>query len=175
MATLTYLLDPEPTPMLLDQVTDLWAEVSNAGGAVGFSDLPVPREVVRPEVERYATTLAEGRTRLLGGFDEDGRLVATAFFGFNAHRLQGHWCWLYTVMVHPSLQGGGHGSALLAEAERHARALGLEALRLTCRGGMGLEDFYGRCGYKEVGRVPGGLRVSADDYRDDIMMWLPLT
>jgi hypothetical protein len=40
---------------------------------------------------------------------------------------------------------------------------------------MGLEDFYGRCGYKEVGRVPGGLRLSADDYRDDIMMWLPLT
>jgi GNAT superfamily N-acetyltransferase len=87
----------------------------------------------------------------------------------------GHWGWLYTVMIHPSLQGGGHGRALLAEAERHARALGLEALRLTCRGGMGLEDFYGRCGYKEVGRVPAGLRLSADDYRDDIMMWLPLT
>lgn len=63
---------------------------------------------------------------------------------------------------------------LLAAVEEHARALGLEALKLTCRGGLGLEHFYASCGYKEVGRVPGGLRVSSDDYRDDIMMWLPL-
>jgi len=175
MATLTFALDPEPTPALLDQLTGLWTDVSNSGGAVGFADLPVALETVRPEAERYATALAEGRSRLLGGLGEDDRLAATAFFTFNTHRLQRHWCWLNTVMVHPSLQGGGHGRTLLAEAERHARGLGLEALRLTCRGGMGLEDFYARCGYKEVGRVPGGLRVDAGDYRDDVMMWLPLT
>jgi GNAT superfamily N-acetyltransferase len=173
--TLRLTLDPELTPALLEQLTGLWAEVADAGGAVGFADLPVDRADVRAEVERHAAAVAEGRTRLLAGFGADGRLAATAFLSFNAHRLQRHWAWLYTVMIHPSLQGGGHGRALLAAAESHARDLGLEALRLTCRGGMGLEGFYGRCGYKEVGRVPGGLRVSAGDYRDDIMMWLPLT
>jgi GNAT superfamily N-acetyltransferase len=174
-ATLTFVLDPEFTPALLDRLTHLWADVSDAGGAVGFADIPVDRDEVRREAERYATALAEGRARLLGGFDAEGQLAATAFLSFNTHRLQRHWCWLYTVMVHPSLHGGGQGRALLAEAGRHARALGFQALRLTCRGGMGLEDFYRRCGYREAGRVPGGLRVSADDYRDDIMMWLPLT
>lgn len=43
------------------------------------------------------------------------------------------------------------------------------------RGGLGLERFYAAAGYKEVGRVPDGLRLAADDYRDDIMMWLPLS
>lgn len=131
-------------------------------------------EEVRPETDRYAQSLAAGRHRLLAGLDSAGRLRATAFLGFNTHRLQGHWAWLTTVMIDPSLQRGGHGRALLDAAEEHARALGLEALKLTCRGGHGLEHFYASCGYKEVGRVPGGLRVSADDYRDDIMMWLPL-
>jgi GNAT superfamily N-acetyltransferase len=173
--TLDFILDPELTPVLLDQVTDLWAEVSDAGGAVGFAENPVDRADIRSEVDGYAAAIAGGRIRLLVGLGEDGRPAATAFLALNGRRTVGHWGWLYTVMIHPSLQGGGHGRALLAEAERHARALGLEALRLTCRGGMGLEDFYGRCGYKEVGRVPGGLRLSADDYRDDIMMWLPLT
>ncbi|WP_327430777.1 GNAT family N-acetyltransferase [Streptomyces sp. NBC_01236] len=170
---LTFRLDPELTPAFLDELTRLWADVSNAGGAIGFAGT-VTDEEVRPETDRYVESLAAGRHRLLAGLDSAGRLRATAFLGFNTHRLQGHWAWLTTVMIDPSLQRGGHGRALLDAAEDHARALGLEALKLTCRGGLGLEHFYASCGYKEVGRVPGGLRVSADDYRDDIMMWLPL-
>ena len=34
--------------------------------------------------------------------------------------------------------------------------------------------FYGRCGYKEVGRVPGAIRVAPGDDRDDIYMLLTL-
>lgn len=171
---LTYRLDPTLTPALLDELTLLWTAVNNAGGAVGFPGATT-YEDVRPEAERYAESIAAGRHRLLAGVDGNGRLRATAFFGFNAHRLQSHYAWLYTVMVDPALQGGGHGRALLGEVETHARSFGLEALKLTCRGGLGLERFYASAGYKEVGRVPGGLRVSEDDYRDDIMMWLPLT
>lgn len=56
-----------------------------------------------------------------------------------------------------------------------ARALdGIEAVRLTCRGGLGLEHFYAACGYKEVGRVPDAIRVGPGDDRDDITMLLPL-
>ncbi|GGN85751.1 N-acetyltransferase [Streptomyces albiflavescens] len=168
-----FRLDPELTAGLLDELTRLWTDVSNTGGAVGFPGR-VTYDEVRPETDRYARTVAEGRHRLLAGFDGAGRLRATAFLGFNTHRLQDHFAWVTTVMVDPALQGGGHGRALLAAVEEHARALGLEALKLTCRGGTGLEHFYASCGYQEVGRVPGGLRVSADDYRDDIMMWLPL-
>ncbi|MFJ1972956.1 GNAT family N-acetyltransferase [Streptomyces sp. NPDC087903] len=173
--SLTFTLDPAVTPALRDGVLDLWTDVSNAGGAVGFVP-PVTREAVRPELVRHLAGMAEGRTRLLTGLDEDGSVAATAFFGLNTHRLMTHWVWLYTVMVHPRHQGKGYGRDLLAAAADSARRIeGVEAIRLTCRGGLGLEHFYGSCGYKEVGRVPGAIRVAPDDDRDDITMLQPLT
>ncbi|MGD9484733.1 GNAT family N-acetyltransferase [Streptomyces sp. TRM70308] len=172
---LTHVLDPRPERELLDGICGLWADVVNAGGAVGFVP-PVTREDVRPELLRHLTALTEGRTRLLAGFDAHGEVKATAFLTRNTHRLMRHWVWLYTVMVHPERQRGGAGRALLAAAEDAARGMdGIRGIRLTCRGGMGLEHFYAACGYKEVGRVPDAIRAGADDYRDDITMWLPLT
>ncbi|MER5372302.1 GNAT family N-acetyltransferase [Streptomyces sp. NPDC002553] len=172
---LTFTLDPAVTPDLRDGVLDLWTDVSNAGGAVGFV-APVSREAIRPELVRALAQIAEGRTRLLVGHDESGRVAATAFITFNTHRLMTHWVWLYTVMVHPRHQGKGHGRDLLAAAAEAARSFdGVEAIRLSCRGGLGLEDFYASCGYKEVGRVPGAIRVAPGDDRDDITLLLPLT
>ncbi|MFC0527930.1 hypothetical protein ACFFIA_09675, partial [Phytohabitans kaempferiae] len=63
---------------------------------------------------------------------------------------------------------------LMREAERLARQLGREALHVTVRGGLGLEHFYAGLGYKEVGRLPGALRVGPGDDRDETLMWLPL-
>ncbi len=172
--SLTFTLDPAVTPALRDDILDLWADVSNAGGAVGFVP-PVTRETVRPELVKHFVAMAEGRMRLLTGHDEDGRAAATAFFGFNTHRLMTHWVWLYTVMVHPRHQGRGYGRDLLGAAEDAARTFpGIGAIRLTCRGGLGLERFYASCGYKEVGRVPGAIRVAPGDDRDDVFMLLPL-
>ncbi|MGW0422251.1 N-acetyltransferase family protein [Streptomyces sp. NPDC003015] len=171
---LTFTLDPAVTPALRDGVLDLWTDVSNTGGAVGFV-APVERETIRPELVKHFVGMAEGRTRLLAGHDEDGRVAATAFFAFNTHRLMTHWVWLYTVMVHPRHQGRGYGRDLLAAAADAARTFeSVEAIRLTCRGGLGLERFYGSCGYKEVGRVPGAIRVAPGDDRDDVIMLLPL-
>ncbi|MET8944607.1 GNAT family N-acetyltransferase [Streptomyces sp. NPDC004542] len=171
---LTFTLDPAVTPALRDGILDLWTDVTDAGGAVGFV-APVTRDEIRPELVRHLTAMAEGRHRLLVGHDESGGVAATAFFSFNTHRLMTHWVWLYTVMVHPKHQGQGYGRALLAAAEDAARGFeGIDAIRLTCRGGLGLERFYGSCGYQEVGRVPGAIRVAPDDDRDDIIMLLPL-
>ncbi|GAA3053433.1 GNAT family N-acetyltransferase [Streptomyces glomeratus] len=171
---LTFVLDPAMTPVVRDGVLDLWTDVSNADGAVGFVP-PVTREVVRPELVRHLAAMSEGRTRLLLGYDTEGRVAASAFLSMNTHRLMTHWLWLYTVMVHPRHQGKGYGRDLLAAAADAARGFeGIEAIRLTCRGGLGLEHFYGSCGYKEVGRVPGAIRVAPGDDRDDITMMLPL-
>ncbi|MEV7792893.1 MULTISPECIES: GNAT family N-acetyltransferase [unclassified Streptomyces] len=173
--SLTFTLDPALTPELRDGVLDLWADVTNAGGSVGFVP-PVSREDVRPELVKHLVAMAEGRTRLLVGHDEEGRVAATAFLAFNTHRLMRHWLWLYTVMVHPRHQGRGYGRDLMAAAADAARGCeGIEAIRLTCRGGGGLERFYESCGCKEVGRVPGAIRVAPGDDRDDITMLLPLT
>ncbi|MFJ5969966.1 GNAT family N-acetyltransferase [Streptomyces sp. NPDC093060] len=171
---LSFELDPAVSPALRDEVLTLWADVSNAGGSVGFVP-PVTMDEIRPELVRHLVAMAEGRTRLLVGRDGTGAVVATAFLTRNTHRLMRHWVWLYTVMVHPRHQGRGYGRDLLEAAADAARGLdGIEAIRLTCRGGLGLERFYGSCGYKEVGRIPGAIRVAPGDDRDDIFMLLPL-
>jgi GNAT superfamily N-acetyltransferase len=171
---LTFELDPRITPEVRDGLLTLWADVSNAGGAVGFVP-PVTVDEIRPELVKHFVAMAEGRSRLLVGRDAAGQVAATAFITNNTHRLMRHWVWLYTVMVHPAHQGKGYGRELLYAAERAVRGMaGIEAIRLTCRGGTGVDRFYAGCGYKEVGRVPGAIRVGPGDDRDDILMLLPL-
>ena len=46
-----FALDPELTPGLRAELTDLWTAVSNAGGAVGFVP-PVTAEQVRPTADQ---------------------------------------------------------------------------------------------------------------------------
>ncbi|MFC7310010.1 GNAT family N-acetyltransferase [Streptomyces monticola] len=171
---LVFEFEPRVGPGLGKGVLGLWADVTNAGGAVGFVP-PVSADDIRPEWLKHLTAISEGRTRLLVGYDEEGTVAATAFLAHNTHRLMRHWVWLYTVMVHPRHQGAGYGRDLMAAAADAAASLdGIEGVRLTCRGGLGLERFYASCGYKEVGRVPAAIRVGPGDDRDDITMWLPL-
>lgn len=171
---LTFTLDPPVDPDLRDGIVTLWADVSDAGGAVGFVP-PVNPDDVRAELVKHLAAMAEGRTRLLVGHDEEGAVAATAFLALNSHRLMRHWLWLYTVMVHPRHQGKGYGRDLMDAAAGAARGIdGIEAVRLTCRGGLGLDRFYEACGYKEVGRVPDAIRVAPGDDRDDITMLLSL-
>ncbi|MGW0121579.1 N-acetyltransferase family protein [Streptomyces sp. NPDC003327] len=175
--TLTFEVDPAVDPALRDGVVALWTDVTNAGGAVGFV-APVTPDAIRPALLKHLTAMAAGDTRLLVGRDEDGQVAATAFLTFNGHRLMTHWLWVYTLMVHPGHQGKGYGLDLLAAVERAVRTApgfeGIEAIRLSCRGGLGLEDFYAKAGYKEVGRIPAAIRVAPGDDRDDIHMWLTL-
>ncbi|MGW8889436.1 N-acetyltransferase family protein [Streptomyces sp. NPDC055749] len=171
---LTFELDPAFDRSLHDGITALWADVTDAGGAVGFVPPANPDEI-RPELLKHLAAITEGRTRLLVGYDEDGTVAATAFLARTTHRLMTHWVLLHTVMIHPRLQGKGLGRELMAAAADGARGMdGIEAIRLTCRGGTGADRFYASCGYKEVGRVPGAIRVAPGDDRDDITMLLPL-
>lgn len=171
---LAFAFEPAVDPALRDGVLALWTDVSNAGGAVGYVP-PVTPDEIRPQLVQHLAAMADGRMRLVVGREADGTVAATAFLAHNAHRLMVHWIWAYTVMVHPRHQGKGYGRDLMAAVESAARSLdGIEAIRLTCRGGLGLERFYESCGYKEVGRVPGAIRVADGDDRDDVVMLLPL-
>jgi hypothetical protein len=61
----------------------------------------------------------------------------------------------------------------MEEVRRVARdELGLEQLRLTVRSGHDLESFYGRLGWRELGRHPGAVRVAPGDDRDEIFLLL---
>ncbi|MDR7278990.1 GNAT family N-acetyltransferase [Catenuloplanes atrovinosus] len=170
--SVVWRVDPELTERLREEIVDLWHAASEAGGAVGFVP-PVERDAVAAVARATFESVADGEDRLLVGHD-DGRLVGLLFFTGNRSGLRMHWRTLKRVMIHPERQGRGYGRALLAEAERVARESGLEALHLTVRAGNDTERFYQRAGYKEVGRMPGAIRVGPGDDRDEIHMWLPL-
>jgi GNAT superfamily N-acetyltransferase len=170
--SLSFVLDPDLTDELRERIVRLWVEVTNAGGAVGFVP-PVTADVVLPRAEQTLAAVAAGRDHLLAGFDRD-RLVAVLFIVDNEHHLKDHWRVLKRVMVAPDSQGRGYGQALMEAAAEVAAKMGLAALQLTVRGGTGTEAFYRRLGYREVGRVPGALRVAPGDDRDEIIMWLEL-
>jgi len=170
--TLSFVLDPPLTDALRTQIVALWADVTNAGGAVGFV-APVSEDDVRPVADATLAGVASGVDQLLIGVDA-GRLVAVLFITDNRFPLKAHWRVLKRVMVDPAGQGRGHGVALMREAAQVAARLGLDALQVTVRDGHGLDRFYRRLGYREVGRIPGALRVGPGDDRDELLMWLDL-
>lgn len=165
-------LDPPLTPALVGALVGCWADVTNAGGAVGFVP-PVTVADVRPLAEASFARLAAA-----GGEDHlvvlraegDGAVAGWCVLESRGIPLSAHWRTLKRVQVHPSRQGQGYGAALVRAAEAAARGLGLEALHLTARGGTGVDRFYAALGYREVGRIPRALRVAPGDDRDEIYM-----
>jgi GNAT superfamily N-acetyltransferase len=170
--SLSFLVDPPLTTQLRERVLRLWVDVTNAGGAVGFV-APVDADEVRPTADAALAAVAGDRDHLLAGFDGD-ELRALLFVADNGHRLKDHWRVLKRVMVAPGCQGRGYGQAIMRAADDLGRALGLAAFQVTVRGGLNIEGFYQRLGYREVGRVPGALRVAPGDDRDEIIMWRTL-
>jgi GNAT superfamily N-acetyltransferase len=168
-----FVVDPPLTEELRARIVSLWVDVTNAGGAVGFV-APVSADEVRPVAEAAFAAVTAGVDRLVAGLD-DGELVALLFVVDNRFVLKEHWRVLKRVMVTPGSQGRGYGAALMRAAEALGRTMGLAALQVTVRAGAGTEAFYARLGYREVGRMPGALRVAPGDDRDEIYMWRDLT
>ncbi|WP_433251121.1 N-acetyltransferase family protein [Streptosporangium sp. CA-135522] len=168
MAELRFVTDPDLTPDLVEELVDCWTDVSNAGGSVGFLP-PVTADDIRPTAEAAFARCGDP-DHLLVGFDAEGRVACWLILGDAGSPLRAHWRWVLRVMVHPKHQGGGHGSRLMRAADDAARALGVEALHLTVRGGTGTERFYAGLGYTEAGRVPRAIRVASGDDRDEIYM-----
>ena len=106
----------------------------------------------------------------LGVLSRDGVAVGMGFLCAQSSEIQRHWRTVLRVMVRPELQGGGAGRILLEGLHRLAADLGLEQLRLTVRGGTGIEGFYARFGYMIIGRHSGALRLAPGDDRDEIIM-----
>ena len=169
---ITFILDPPLTDDLRATLVALWVEVTNAGGAVGFV-APVQAGDVWPVAEAAFAGVAAGIDRMLIGVD-DGVPVALLFITDNRFPLKAHWRLLKRVMVTPHSQGRGYGRELMLEAQSVGRAMGLAALQVTVRGGQGIEGFYAGLGFREVGRIPGALRLAPGDDRDEILMWREL-
>ncbi|MGL5911674.1 MAG: GNAT family N-acetyltransferase [Phycicoccus sp.] len=151
------------------QVLDLWCRVNDAGGAVGF--LPgAPRELVDDALAAHERQMADGHAVAGLLVAPRGVVVGCAWWARVRNPLLGHGRWLYGVMTDPERRGRRLGTLLMAGMHRIARDDGIELLQLGYRSGTGVSAFYAGLGYREVGRIPGAIRVGPDDDRDDVTM-----
>jgi GNAT superfamily N-acetyltransferase len=157
---------------LRPELLAVWTAVTNAGGAVGFVP-PVTEDDVAPLLDDVVRRVREGRA-LLALLAVDGRTAGFAVLVRAAGPLRRHWATVLRVQVHPTLQGRGLGRVLMEGVHDLARAEGLEFLHLGARNGTGVDAFYRRLGYREVGRLPGAIRVAPGDDRDEILLVRPL-
>lgn len=154
-----------------DELMDLWDRVNGAGGAVGF--LPgAPRERVRSALDQHLDVVGSGLGTLVALRAPSGALLGFGFWERSSQRGFGHQATLKRLMVDPAGQGRNWGAVLLAGmvgvARRELPQVWL--LLLDYRSGLGLGDFYARAGWSEIGRIPLGIQVGPDEYRDDVLM-----
>jgi GNAT superfamily N-acetyltransferase len=159
------------TPEAARELVNCWMIVANNGGAVGFPFPPVGIDDVKPVADQLIADLdPEYGQILLARFG--GVLAGWLSLSRYRDRVVPHWGTVKRVQTHPDFRGRGIGTALMHRVRDVARdELGLEQLRLEARGGEGLEDFYGRLGWREIGRWPDALRFDHGD-RDEILMLL---
>lgn len=159
------------------ELAAFWAAVVNGGGAVIPADCPLPplsSTHTEAAMDRIAGELAPEQCRLVMA-TVDGTLAGWLLVRREAHPLEAHCGTVNHVQTHARFRGSGVGAALMHRVHRIAREdMGLERLRLTVRSGLGLEVFYGKSGWTEVGRWPGALRLAPGDDRDEILMSLAL-
>ncbi|MEU8890132.1 GNAT family N-acetyltransferase [Streptomyces sp. NPDC048442] len=161
------------TPELSRLLAECWVEVTNSGGAAGFPFPPIDLPEAARAVDALVAGLASDSCRLLTATTGDGALAGWLCLRRDPFDLVAHWGTLHHLQTRPGVRGAGHGAALLEEVRRIARdEMGLEQLHLAARGGAGLEGFYARHGWKEVGRWAGALRFAPEDYRDEVLMLL---
>ncbi|WP_043267366.1 GNAT family N-acetyltransferase [Streptomyces sp. CT34] len=167
-----YTAPSQVTEQVKRALTDCWIEVTNAGGAAGFPFPPIDEKQAAPAVDKVVNALSLNTSRLLTA-TAGGELIGWLNVRRDPFELIAHWGTLHHVQTRPRHQGRGFGAALMNEVRRIARdEMRLEQLHLAARGGVGLEAFYGRLGWKEVGRWPGALRLADGDDRDEVLMHL---
>ncbi|MEV8018060.1 GNAT family N-acetyltransferase [Streptomyces sp. NPDC086554] len=107
---------------------------------------PVDRDEVAAAADRIIAALHSDRSRLLVAH-ADSDVAGWLNVRRDPDPLIGHWGTLHHVQTRTAVRGRGIGAVLMSQLRRIARdEMGLEQLHLAARGGVGLEDFYGRLG-----------------------------
>jgi len=157
---------------LRQDIIACWISVSNAGGAAGFPFPPVDASIVAPVADDLIAGLSPDRSGLIVARVGDA-LAGWVHLQRHPDPPIAHWGTIGHLQTLPAFRGQGVGSALMTSARQIARQeIGLEQLHLAARGGMGLERFYAKLGWREIGRWPGALRLAPGDDCDEVLMIL---
>ena len=119
-----------------------------------------------PLLQRYGMTLGRSRSSLLEGLRERDQLLVALERGqplglawVITTRALDRAAYLRLLLVAEGHQSRGVGAALLADAERRARASGCRHLvLLVTTTNRRARTFYARLGYRHVGNLPGFVR-----------------
>ncbi|MDQ3982091.1 MAG: GNAT family N-acetyltransferase [Actinomycetota bacterium] len=171
LSSIEFRLDPPLDEATTRRLVEVWVDVSNSGGAVGFPPPPpdVTYEDVAPVADSAFRAVHEGRDHLVAAYDA-GEIVGFAVLEHRPGPLFRHWATVKRLQVHPDSQGRGIGTELLRACHRFGKSIGLEQLHLTVRGGTGRESFYEAHGYEEIARIPDAIRLGPGDTREEIYM-----
>jgi GNAT superfamily N-acetyltransferase len=163
--------NPPVEGLLARRLREIWVAATNDGGALGFLP-PVTLGTIEETADREFERVRDGIDDLLVAFLND-EAIGWLRLERDPRAFASHWRTVKRLQVHPEHQSHGHGTALLYEARRYARQhMGIEFLLLTVRADTGTEGMYETLGFREVGRVPGAMRVGPGDDRDEIFMVL---
>lgn len=165
---LDVVLDPKIDRDAEETLLDIWVEVTNADGAVGFVP-PVTREDIDEVATATLRRAVEGPDHLVVAYI-DGAPVGFCFLEQRPGPLFTHWAFIKRLMIRPHLQGSGLGGTFLDQIHDIGRELGLEQFHLTVRGGTGIERFYEKYGYEVRARIAGVIRLAPDDTRDELYL-----
>ncbi len=113
-------------------------------------------EETQAQIATNLRTFAEGEVVPLVA-EVHGEVVGAVTLQRNPHRLRRHRAELGGLVVHSPYQGQGIARRLVDECRQRARAMGIDILELSCRGGEPAEEVYRRLGFREYGRLPRGL------------------
>ncbi len=136
-------------PVNVAALGSLLIETVANGGSVSFMH-PLSRE----DAEAFWTRTLGSRGRVVLGAFLDGQLAGTVTLLLDLPPNQPHRGEIAKMMTAPRFRGRGIGSALLAEAERCARAGGRALLTLDTASEEGAGAFYERNGYAFAGEIP---------------------
>ena len=168
-----YARPHEVDDALSEALVECWTRVSNAGGAVGFPFLPVAQADVRAATLSMVASLSN-HVRLLVA-TTGSSVAGWLLLSLNDSPLTAHWATVTRVQTDLPFRGEGVARTLLGDVARVAGDdLGLQQLHIQVRGGAGLEAFYGKLGWAEIGRWPAALRLAEGADRDEVMMLLRL-
>ncbi len=146
-------LDAAEAEARLDELAEILVDAVASGASVNFLAGFAP-EQARAFWQGQLAGIARGERRLLVA-DDGQRLVATVVLTHAPQPNAPHRAEIGKMLVLRERRRQGLGARLLCAAEEAARADGRTLLLLDTETGSAGDLLYRRCGWTEIGRVPG--------------------